>query len=291
MITKPVNIGCEKQLFFDDYCLEELAGVRRHLNKAKKHPANPLLTSGDPNDLFYAYGNVLYDEEQKQFRMWYHRRTFWGHTAEKKGDKLDTNCHATSEDGIHWERSKLDIFQHDKVDVSDAVTMENDMYIGPTVFFTPDDPDPERRYRMLVYIGDELWKGMIDRKTAFKAGYGVLFSPDGLHWKEYELNPVIQGSDITSCFYDPVTEEYIAFPKSCTTHMGTYRRCVGVSASKDFLHWGTTDIILAADEIDDARVEDRLERFRDILLMDDPAYYTADMYGMTGMRYEDCGWV
>ena len=118
------------------------------------------------------------------------------------------------------------------------------------------------------------------------SGYGVLFSPDGLHWKEYEHNPVIQGSDMISCFYDPVTKEYVAFPKACTTSQGSYRRCIAVSTSKDFLHWGSADIILSADEIDDARAEARLERFRDILLMDDPSYYSADMYGMTGMRYE-----
>ena len=286
MTPKPVSIGNDKQLFFDDYCLEELAGVRRHLNRAKKHPANPLIASGDSDDFRYAYGNVLYDEQQKQFRMWYHRRTFWGHTFEKKGDQLDTNCHATSKDGIHWEMSQLNIFKHDRVDVSDAVTMGKDAYIGPTVFYTPDDPDPERRYRMLVYLGQELYEGMRARSTSFMAGYGVMFSPDGLHWKEYEFNPVIQGSDMTSCFYDPVTQEYVAFPKACTTNQGSYRRCIGVSTSKDFLHWGTTDIILAADEIDDARAEARLERFRDIILMDDPAYYSADMYGMAGMRCE-----
>jgi hypothetical protein len=286
MTIEPVAIGSEKKLFFDDFCLEELAGVRRHLNKAKKHPANPLIATGDPQDQRYAYGNVLYDQEQKQFRMWYHRRTFWGHTSEKRGEVLDTNCHATSPDGIHWKKSKLDIFQHDTVDVSDAVTMGRDIYIGPTVFFTPEDPDPQRRYRMLLYLGQELYGGMAERKTAFMSGYGVLFSPDGLHWKEYENNPVIQGSDMTSCFYDPVTKEYVAFPKACTTNQGSYRRCIGVSTSKDFLHWGSTDIILAADEIDDARVESRLERFRDILLMDDPDYYSADMYGMAGMR---CG--
>jgi hypothetical protein len=286
MTAKPVAIGNEKQLFFDDFCMEELVGVRRHLNKAKKHPANPLLHSNDPNDLFYAYGNVLVDPDQKQFQMWYHRRTFWGQTFGKRGDQLDTNCHATSTDGIHWGKSKLNIFQHDRLDVSDAVTMGNDIYIGSTVFYTPDDPDPQRRYRMLVYLGQELYGGMKERKTAFMSGYGVLFSPDGLHWEEYDCNPVIQGSDMTSCFYDPVNEEYVAFPKACTTSQGSYRRCIAVSTSKDFLHWGTADIILAADAMDDAGAEERLERFRDILLMDDPSYYSSDMYGMTGMRYE-----
>ena len=64
MTTVPVAIGNEKQLFFDDYCLEELAGVRRHLNKARKHSANPLIATGDPEDQRYAYGNVLFDQEQ-----------------------------------------------------------------------------------------------------------------------------------------------------------------------------------------------------------------------------------
>jgi hypothetical protein len=60
---------------------------------------------------------------------------------------------------------------------------------------------------------------------------------------------------------------------------------VGVSISKDFTLWQSSDVVLSADAIDDARVESRLARFRDLLIYDDPAFYSADMQGMTGFRY------
>jgi hypothetical protein len=59
--------------------------------------------------------------------------------------------------------------------------------------------------------------------------------------------------------------------------------------SQDFEHWTAPAIILSADAEDDARVTRRLERFANILCYDRPGHYgypSADLYGMTGFRYE-----
>ena len=280
-MTDPLRIGSEKQLFIDDYCIGELRGTRRRFHQATKHPANPLMTPREPWEETYVqlYGNALYDETMQIFRMWYSAR----YAPDGRGSSLNTVCHATSKDGIHWERSRLNLLEHKGLVLSNAVLKGH--YIGPTVFHTPEDPDLGRKYRMFVYTGAEILNQK-DRSSAFAYHYGVLFSPDGFAWTPYEHNPVIQGGDISTCAYDPVAQEYIAFPKIHRTDAGVYRRCVGASTSKDFLKWDTPCMILSADETDDARVDARLARFRDLIIYDDPSYYHADMYGMTGFRYE-----
>ena len=292
MEKKPLGVDGTKQLFIDDHCLAELRGVRKQLNGPRKHPGNPVLTRTEPWEEVYVslYGNVIYDEREGLFQMWYSSRFL----TDGGTKKVNCVCHATSRDGIDWQRTPVNRLEYEGMGLSNAVLVGQ--YIGPTVFYTPDDPDPQRRYRMFVFMGPELLgvlgvTGEPERKTPFRSGYGVLFSPDGLRWTEYENNPVVQGGDISTCSYNPFTKEYVAFPKVHRADGGMFRRCVGVTASEDFITWGVhramADIILSADEEDDARVGERLARFRPILRYDEPSYYRADMYGMTGLHLEN----
>lgn len=280
-MIEPIHIGNERQLFIDDYCIEELCGVRRQFHQAEKHPSNPILIQQEPWEETYLqlYGNILYDMDMQIYRMWYSAR----YAPDGPGSSVNSICHATSTDGIHWERTKLNQCKHNALVLKNAVMKGK--FIGPTVFHTPEDPDPARRYRMFVFSGDEIAYGQ-ERQNGFGDSYSVFFSPDGFSWTEYEKNPVIQGGDISTCMYDPLTKDYMTFPKVHRLDDGRYRRSVGVSASKDFLKWGAPHVILSADQVDDARVESRLAPFRNRLVYDDPSYYHADMYGMTGFRYE-----
>lgn len=275
-----LNVGSEKQLFIDDHCVDEQSGTRREFHQPKKFKAgNPVLAPQEPWESagVQAYGNVLYDPALKQFRMWYNA------SYEPTPGKLYyTICHATSADGICWQRSKLNRIEHEGMALGNAILQGP--YRGPTVLHTPDDPDPARRYKMFVYTGKEI----LDHTNpgpGFMA-YSVLFSPDGLNWTPYKYNPVLQGGDIGTCCYDPVSREYLSFPKVCRTDEGFYRRCVGVSVSEDFTEWSAPIQILTGDPTDDARVPQRLERFKNLLVFDNPSQYNGQMYGMTGFRYE-----
>ena len=281
-MPEAIKLGSERQLFIDDYCIGSLRGTRKRFHQAQKHPANPILTPREPWEASYVqvYGNVLYDPDMQVYRMWYSAR----YEPDGPGSKYNTVCHATSTDGLNWERTPLNRLKHKGLLLSNAV-LQGFNVIGPTVFHTPDDPDPGRRYRMFIYT-DAVILGHPDRTAPFSQHFSVLFSPDGFEWTPYEKNPVVQGGDIATCMYDPVTEEYIAFPRIHRDDDGRDRRCVAVSVSKDFLTWLTPNIILSADAVDDARVEARLSRFRNLLVFDDPNFYSADMQGMTGFRCE-----
>jgi len=280
-MNESIVFNHERQLFIDNFCIESLNNTRRRFHSARKHPANPLITPQEPweADYIQLYGNVLFDTDINKFRMWYSAR----YTPEGEKKCLNTICHASSTDGLHWERTPVNRLEHNGLSLGNAVM--KGQAIGPTVFHTPGDPNPDRRYRMFVYTGDEILDAS-RMKAAFSQHYSIFFSPDGYTWTPYENNPVVQGGDIATCLYDPVTQEYIAFPKIHRSDDGFNRRCVGVSLSRDFATWLTPNIILSADAIDDARVADRLERFQDRLVYVNPEQYHADMYGMTAYR---CG--
>lgn len=278
-MTEIINVGGEKQLFIDDYCLQEQTGTYRQFHQAKKHPGNPILSPQEPWETagVQAYGNVLYDPGQGQYRLWYNASY-----ETSPGKTFFTICHATSTDGLNWQRSKLDRLKHNGMNLGNAVLKGH--YRGPTILHTPDDPDPARRYRMLVYTGSEIMDPL--KPAPGFLAYSVMFSADGLNWEPYKGNPVLQGGDIGTCCYDPITREYLAFHKVCRTDEGFYRRCAGVSVSTDFLQWSAPIQIVTGDPIDDARVGERMKKFKNLLVYDEPHRYNSQIYGMTGFRYE-----
>ena len=101
-------IGTETQLFVDDVIVGAKSGVVRTLHPAQKLD-QPVLLPDRPweGKRVYIYGTVHYDEDARQFRMWYLTRLGRGQQQrapglrERQGDMI---LYATSEDGIHWEK-------------------------------------------------------------------------------------------------------------------------------------------------------------------------------------------
>ncbi len=61
-----------KQLFIDDYIIEELKGTKKVLHQAVKHAGNPLIVKDKPWEVSGpGYSTVMYDEEEEIFKLWY----------------------------------------------------------------------------------------------------------------------------------------------------------------------------------------------------------------------------
>ena len=60
-----------KQLFIDDYIIDEMHGVTKVLNRSVKHPKNPLVVPDLPweKNSFYANGSAIYDSRDKLFKI------------------------------------------------------------------------------------------------------------------------------------------------------------------------------------------------------------------------------
>ena len=126
------HIGTQKQLFIDDYIVEQMSHVKRVLNHGVKAPNNPVVRADRPWETNYLRLNkIVYDDKDGLFKMWYSAtdefkpkkepgagyRVEWtlegdsfarvnvpdpyGYYGDPNGDGSKL-CLATSKDGVHW---------------------------------------------------------------------------------------------------------------------------------------------------------------------------------------------
>ncbi len=103
----------------DRLLVRESQGVGFTLHPAEKHPSNPVVRADRPWEgwRLEIYGNVIYDEEEKVFKMWY-----LGEGGDHFSFEYPT-LYAVSADGIEWEKPEVgtlravkgDPFKHNAV--------------------------------------------------------------------------------------------------------------------------------------------------------------------------------
>ena len=102
-----VDIGPERQLFFDDVLIEGMERVGRSVNQPARHPDNPILAaehSWECQRILYAAA-VIFDPDEGRYGCWYSTYDL----AEQQSALL----YARSDDGVHFERSELDLVEYD----------------------------------------------------------------------------------------------------------------------------------------------------------------------------------
>ena len=183
-------------LLLDDHTVASTKNVTQQFFPATRHPANPVMTRTEPWEGVgpYVWGNrLMQDEASRQLRLWYIAYDFsgnfyrWGY--------------ATSDDGLAWTKPALGVERF-----GDALAT-NCLPLGPH----PEkgtrsivrDPRPEtpshRRYLGMRFTYE---------------GEFASFSPDGVAWLEYPLNPVWRvPSDIIHIMWDERRERFVAFFK------------------------------------------------------------------------------
>ena len=101
------NVCAYKFLVIDNADLLEVSNLDRVVNEAVKHP-EPVIRMDAPwdqdNEMFNGM-NVMYDEEERVFKMWYGVMRYEGQLS----DGSRKLAYATSTDGIHWDKPNLEI--------------------------------------------------------------------------------------------------------------------------------------------------------------------------------------
>jgi hypothetical protein len=183
-------------------------------------------------------------------------------------------AYAESPDGIHWVKPSLHQREYK------GSTENNFFVVDPklswplgeleSVLYTPNDPDPARRYKGLM-----------------GAEYRVpVVGPDGIHWTQLD-SPKLSSGDESNLSYDPLTRNYIATMKTWRT----YGRAHAIWTSQDFQHWTNTKGIFQTDAEDQKIAKETIQaRLADPTLQqpvsNNPADYNADVYNMGLFRYE-----
>lgn len=152
----------------------------------RKHPANPVLKHGlqgahDEQRVASPFVRV----ENDKFRMWYVAGD--GRFLKYKAGCLDQYqdsyegfwlCYAQSEDGIHWTQPALEQVEFNG-------SKGNNIFgkgACPSFLYDPDDPDPNRRYKVVF----DWWE--TKKRIPFSIYTGT--SADGIHWNfDFTHNP------------------------------------------------------------------------------------------------------
>ncbi len=220
---KIIDIGSRLELFVDDFLIDSLSGLSLQLH----HPVDrgPVLFFDRPwEGPFSAYCTILKDGNL--FRLYYRGGPLDG----KDGSKKEFTCYAESKDGIHWTKPNLKIYE-----VLD--TRNNNVVLANTPpithNFTPfldtrPGVQPQFRYKAL---------GGLE-----KTGLIAYVSPDGIHWKQLQREPVIgpRVHDFDSqniAFWSTTEQRYVCYFRHWVKRNGVRYRSVARTTSSDFVHW------------------------------------------------------
>ena len=230
-----------KFLLIDDEPLLEHHNLRRKVNQAVKHQ-EPVLRLDAPWETdrdMLNYVSVMYDQEERIFKMWYTLMRWKGNT----GDGPRGVAYAVSRDGLHWEKPKLGL-----VEVNGS--REHNMVIDfkrQFVYSIIKDPSDiaARRYKMIFNtFGEEsLW-------ARHHSALNLAYSHDGLHWERpRHVNPVLRGISDDNCtlFYDPDRRKYVLM----TRRVPNAPRDISQYESYDLVNWEDKGrVLVAGDDLD-----------------------------------------
>ena len=263
-----------RYLLLDSRVIDNTAGVKLTLGKVQKHPANPLFGQDSPWEHHYDnfYGNVIYDDELKLFRLWYLNFI----------DGENSLLYAYSDDGLNWAKPNLGKVEYNGNTNNNIVMMGRH---GVSVFKDLREADPAKRFKLFAkYEVDEWYDQHIE----------VAFSSDGIDWSDFTPQKQVSVTADThnNAFWAPTLNKYVAMTRQwsrCPYNDQTkapphgspetdpaidnrkgYRQ-VARTESTDFLNWTRAEVVL----------EGLNTRFQTHCL---PVFYYAGVYlGMPGI--------
>ncbi|MDB6139401.1 MAG: hypothetical protein JWO94_2473 [Verrucomicrobiaceae bacterium] len=233
--ARPLEVAPDplKHLMLDTRVIYHAVNARLVPGAMVKEPRNPLFQADRPweNATNNLYPNVLWDEQEQMFKMWY-KCVLADKQAIARMDQPSTVhdvgwylLYATSKDGLVWDKPALGLHRFDGDAATNIVTRDTP---NAGVFKDLHDPDAARRYKMIYDVG--------------LGQPRVRFSADGIHWGE-AVTPegfgAQYGDTHTNAFWDERSHKYLCFTK---LYMG--ERTIARLESNDFLHWQASGMVL-----------------------------------------------
>ncbi|KKK78788.1 hypothetical protein LCGC14_2840050, partial [marine sediment metagenome] len=236
-----------KYLFIDDAFIESIEGIKKGVVPAEKVSDEPLIELDQPWEKQWrmsGYTNVIYDEEENLFKMWYDvGQSLSSDVAEEEVGL----AYALSEDGIHWRKPILNLIEDNGSKKNNLLFPFLRWGYGYGVVKDPLEADPTKRYKMLFMFQCEEMKfaGIVQPVC-------LAYSSDGIHWQVPQnwFNPVIPGASDThlTAYWDAQIHKYVVYLRGRPNV-----RLICMSESEDFINWSPRKIIIQPDEEDPAQ--------------------------------------
>ncbi|MEO6964166.1 MAG: hypothetical protein ABIY90_19515, partial [Puia sp.] len=145
-------------------------------------------------------------------------------------------CYAESNDGIHWRKPNLGLFEF-QGSKNNNIVLNSDKVgsvhpdPGHPAVFKDENPDcaPDAKYKAIIRE--------FTAQGSTPPGVLAMKSPDGIHWSPLVYKPVITDGAFDSqnlAFWDPGRGEYRAYWRYMA---GGTMRSIRTARSKDFINW------------------------------------------------------
>jgi len=284
LAAEPISIGARRELFVDDYLVDTKHGdLQFELHQPVRREI-VFQTDAPWEGNAAAYQSVFRDGAL--YRMYYHG----GHyrTGGPPSQVLDEHpwvfCYAESDDGIHWRRPELDLFEFGGSKANNIILTPDFLaeFGGDpahTAAFLDTNPacPPDEKYKILV-VGSK------------PRGLYVLKSADGIPFARMGSEPILTDGAFDSqnlAFWDPALGAYRAYWRIFTAGVTTGEnwspsgyRAIRTATSTDFVHWNDPVDLTYVDSPDEHLYTNQIQ----------PYYRAPHVLMGFPMRYTERDW-
>lgn len=216
-----LDLGSRRELFVDRYLIDTMDGTALKLHEPRDE--GPVFNFDQPwEGPFCGYATVIRDGER--FLLYYRGLP----QAGGDGSPLETTCVATSQDGVHWTRPELGLFEVQGTRANNVVLAQAAPVTHNFSPFLDTRPDAEAAQRFKALGGTE------------RSGLIAYTSPDGIHWSRLQPEPVFTRGMFDSqnvAFWSDSEQCYVCYFRTWTGDGYSGFRTVSRTTSPDFLHW------------------------------------------------------
>ena len=211
-----VALGSRRELFIDNHLIHALDGARLVLNQPRDE--GMVIKFDQPWEYPFAGCPTIIRDGEK-FRLYYR-----GMFGTGDGTNVECTCYAESDDGIHWTKPNLGLFEVRGTRENNCVWANDPPFSHNFTPFldTRSGVDPDQRFKAVAGVGKS-------------KGIWVFGSPDGIHWRKLSDGPVITKGAFDSqnvAFWSEAEGKYL-----CYYRVFKGVRWVARATSDDFLNW------------------------------------------------------
>ncbi len=212
------DIADRLELFIDSYLIERLD--RAALTPHEPRDEGPVLHYDQPWEGVFSHALAAM-RCPGQFRLYYR-----GMPPVKDGDRAECTCVAFSDDGVHWTRPELGLYElHGRRD-NNAVLADLPPFshnFMPFLDARPGVPDDER-FKAVAGI--------------HRTGLHAFASGDGLRWRALQDEPILTSEAFAFdspnlAFWSDAEQRYVCYFRTWKNKV----RWISRAESEDFLHW------------------------------------------------------
>ena len=216
-----LELGNRRELFVDHSLIEQIDNLQLELHAPREEGA-VLFFDKSWEGPFSGYCTVIHDGES--YKAYYRGLPVAG----QDGSGKEVSCYAESDDGIHWRKPDLGLYEIQGSKANNIILAHAAPVTHNFSPFLDTNPAaiPQQRYKAL---GGTKKSGLI--------AYG---SPDGIHWKKLQEKAVFTQGIFDSqnvSFWSEAEQLYVCYFRTWTGEGYQGFRSVSRTTSPNFLDW------------------------------------------------------